>query len=58
MELRSVTPAPETATLSPTMIHPRMPGRGVATDGAAPQREQRFLQSPAAGARLSVPMTW
>ena len=57
MELRRVAP-PQTPTISPTMIHPMLPGRGAATDGAVTNREQRFLQAPAPGARLSVPMTW
>lgn len=52
-------PAPTTdPTLSPTMINPRLPGRGVAADGNVNQRENRLLQTPAPGARLSVPMTW
>ena len=58
MELRAGPRVPEVATFGPTMIHPRLPGRGVAADGAASQREQRLLQSPAPGARLSVPLTW
>lgn len=48
---------PNVATISPTLINPPLPGRG-ATEGAVNQREQRFLQNPAAGARFSVPMTW
>lgn len=52
-------PAPTTdPTLSPTMINPRLPGRGVASDGAVNQRENRLLQTPAPGARLSLPMSW
>jgi hypothetical protein len=52
-------PAPSMdPTLSPTMINPRLPSRGAAADGAINQREQRLLQAPAPGARLSVPMTW
>ena len=58
LEMRVGPPQPETATLSPAMIHPRLPRSGVASDGAASQREQRLLQTPAAGARLSVPMIW
>jgi len=57
LELRT-TPQPQSATISPTMIHPRLPGRGAATDGAVSQQEQRLLQGPAPGARLSVPLTW
>ncbi len=52
-------PAPSTdPTLTPTMINPRLPNRGAATDGAVNQRENRLLQTPAPGARLSVPMSW
>lgn len=58
LELRAAPAPRETATLSPTLIHPRLPGRGAATDGAVNQREQRLLQEPAPGARLSMPMTW
>jgi len=45
-------------TLTPTMIHPALPGRGAAAEGVASQTERRFLQSPAPGARLNVPMIW
>ncbi|MCX8133964.1 MAG: hypothetical protein N3D18_08380 [Roseococcus sp.] len=45
-------------SFSPTLINPRLPSRGVAADGAINQREQRLLQTPAPGARLSVPMNW
>ncbi|WP_027284998.1 hypothetical protein [Rubritepida flocculans] len=52
-------PAPSMdPSLSPTMINPRLPSRGAAADGAINQREQRLLQTPAPGARLSVPMSW
>jgi hypothetical protein len=52
-------PAPSSdPTLAPTMINPRLPGRGAAADGAVNQRENRLLQAPAPGARLSVPMSW
>ncbi|TCH98881.1 hypothetical protein EJV46_09995 [Roseococcus sp. SYP-B2431] len=49
---------PPVATISPTLINPALPGRSTATQGAINQREQRFLDNPAAGARFSVPMTW
>jgi hypothetical protein len=49
---------PNVATISPTLINPPLPGRGAAAQGAINQREQRFLENPAAGARFSVPMTW
>lgn len=49
---------PNVATISPTLINPSLPGRGAAAQGAVNQREQRFLDNPAAGARFSVPMTW
>ncbi|MCU0886394.1 MAG: hypothetical protein MUC64_00015 [Rubritepida sp.] len=47
-----------TATLSPTLINPRLPGRGVAEEGSVTQRENRFLETPAAGARLKLPLSW
>lgn len=49
---------PHVATISPTLINPALPGRGMAGGGGVNQREQRFLENPAAGARFSVPMTW
>lgn len=45
-------------TLMPTMIHPALPSRGAAAEGVASQTERRFLQNPAPGARLNVPMIW
>lgn len=44
------------ATLTPTLINPGLPGRGVTAEGAVTQRESRLLETPAAGARLSVPL--
>lgn len=57
IELRPGQPS-LAATIRPTMIHPALPGRGAAADGVASQTERRFLQNPAPGARLSVPMIW
>lgn len=54
---RQIDP-PNVATISPTIINPQLPGRGAAATGAINQREQRFLENPAAGARFSVPMSW
>lgn len=45
-------------TLEPTLINPRLPGRSQVQDSGVTQRENRLLQSPAPGARLSVPMSW
>jgi hypothetical protein len=57
IEARPVTPS-QSPTLSPTMIHPRVPSRSAATDPAPTHPDQRLLQTPAPGARLSVPLTW
>ena len=57
IELRPGQPS-LSATITPTMIHPALPGRGAAAEGAASQTERRFLQTPAPGARLNVPMIW
>lgn len=57
LEARTVAPA-QVPTLAPTMIHPRVPGRSVGNDAPATHPDQRLLQAPAPGARLSVPMTW
>ncbi len=54
----SVQDPQDVATISPTLINPSLPGRGAAAHGAVNQREQRFLDNPAAGARFSVPMSW
>ena len=51
-------PGANAPTLMPTLIHPRLPGRSAVQDGGVTQRENRLLQSPAPGARLSVPMSW
>lgn len=48
----------EVPTLQPMLINPRLPGRTSAQDGAVTQRDYRMFQSPAPGARLSVPMAW
>lgn len=50
--------AREEAAILPTIINPRIPGGGMAADGTVTRRERRFLDTPAAGARFSVPMTW
>lgn len=57
IELRPGQPS-FSATITPTMIHPALPGRGAAAEGAASQTERRFLNTPAPGARLNVPMIW
>ncbi|WP_207537476.1 hypothetical protein [Sabulicella rubraurantiaca] len=44
--------------LEPTLINPRLPGRGVAQDGAYATRENRLFQNPAPGLRLTTPMAW
>lgn len=48
----------EEAAILPTIINPAIPGAGMATEGMVTRRERRFLETPAAGARFSVPMTW
>lgn len=57
IEARPVVPS-QAPSLSPTMIHPRVPGRSSATDTVPTHPDQRLLQAPAPGARLSVPLTW
>jgi len=57
IELRPAQPS-LLPTFTPTMIHPVLPGRGAAAEGVASQTERRFLQTPAPGARLNVPMIW
>ncbi|MEI6158601.1 MAG: hypothetical protein WCP77_02110 [Roseococcus sp.] len=59
LDLEARPSAPSQApSLSPTVIHPRVPGRGGATDSVPTHPDQRLLTTPAPGARLSVPMTW
>lgn len=58
LEARPGPPPSLTPSLSPTVIHPRVPGRGAAADPAPTHPDQRLLQTPAPGARLSVPLTW
>lgn len=57
IEARPVTPS-QAPSLAPTMIHPRVPGRGAAADTVPTHPDQRLLTAPAPGARLSVPLTW
>jgi hypothetical protein len=57
LEARPVAPS-QAPSLAPTMIHPRVPGRGAATDTVPTHPDQRLLTAPAPGARLSVPLTW
>lgn len=57
IEARPVIPS-QVPTLSPTIIHPRVPGRGAASDSVPTHPDQRLLNAPAHGARLSVPLTW
>jgi hypothetical protein len=48
----------EVAGIRPTIINPSIPALGMAADGAVTRRERRFLDTPAAGARFSAPVTW
>lgn len=57
LEARPVVPS-QSPSIRPTMIHPRVPGRGALADTVPTHPDQRFLQTPAPGARLSVPLTW
>lgn len=57
LEARPVAPS-QAPSLAPTMIHPRVPGRGAAADTVPTHPDQRLLTAPAPGARLSVPLTW
>lgn len=57
LEARSAAPS-QAPSLAPTMIHPRVPGRSGGNDAPPTHPDQRLLQAPAPGARLSVPMTW
>ena len=51
-------PRSNAPSIEPTLINPRLPGRSTVQDSGVTQRENRLLQSPAPGARLSVPMSW
>jgi hypothetical protein len=57
LEARPNRPS-QAPSLSPTMIHPRIPGRGDAAGPVPTHPDQRLLTAPAPGARLSVPLTW
>ena len=59
-DLEGPRAAPRSANpvIEPTLINPRLPGRSQVQDSGVTQRENRLLQSPAPGARLSVPMSW
>ncbi|HEV7455325.1 MAG TPA: hypothetical protein VGN96_01005 [Roseococcus sp.] len=48
----------EVAGIRPTIINPAIPGNGMAAEGMVNRRERRFLDTPAAGARFSAPVTW
>jgi len=50
--------AREEAAILPTIINPAIPGAGMAAEGMVNRHERRFLETPAAGARFSVPMIW
>lgn len=50
--------AEEGAGIRPTIINPAIPGNGMAAEGMVNRRERRFLETPAAGARFSAPVTW
>lgn len=57
IEARPTAPS-EAPSLAPTVIHPNVPGRSGASGAVATHPDQRLLQTPAPGARLSVPLTW
>lgn len=57
LEARPIRPS-QAPSLSPTMIHPRVPGRSTPTDSLPSHPDQRLLTAPAPGARLNVPLTW
>jgi hypothetical protein len=57
LEARPIRPS-QAPSLAPTMIHPRVPGRGDAAGPVPTHPDQRLLTAPAPGARLSVPLTW
>jgi hypothetical protein len=48
----------QVAGIRPTIINPSIPALGMAADGSVTRRERRFLDTPAAGARFSAPVTW
>ncbi len=50
--------AQDVPAIAPTLINPRLPGRNATQDTGATQRENRFLQTPAPGLRLTTPMAW
>ncbi len=50
--------AEQAAGIRPTLINPSIPALGMAAEGAVTQRERRLLETPAAGARFSAPLTW
>jgi hypothetical protein len=50
--------AEQAAGISPTIINPSIPAMGMAAEGMVNRRERRFLDTPAAGARFSAPVTW
>lgn len=54
----SAAPRPGEPAIAPTLINPRLPGRNATQDTGATQRENRFLQTPAPGLRLTTPMAW
>lgn len=50
---------PNQTRITPSLISPRIPGRGMAQDGSMGNRiEDRFIRTPAAGAHLRMPMSW
>ena len=48
----------ETARVTPSMIGPRLPGRGAAQETGSPGSLQDRLFRPAPGAHLRIPMSW
>lgn len=49
---------PEGARLTPGMIAPRIPGRGLAQDTGSPGSLQDRLFRPSPGAHLRIPISW
>ena len=57
LEARPQLPS-QAPSLTPTVIHPRVPGRGAASDTPPTHPDQRLVNAPVPGARLSVPLSW
>ena len=48
----------EVTRVTPGMIAPQLPGRGLAQDNGSPGSLQDRLFRPAPGAHLRIPMSW